>query len=93
MSAQSLGKTFEHPEDLSFLDDTQVAEMLGISRQQLKVWRIQTPPKGPPVKFFGRLVRYRLSDLRAWIASRQTGGEAARPNRAPNGTQSGPRSQ
>jgi predicted DNA-binding transcriptional regulator AlpA len=75
MSSDTLDKTLTLREDLTFLTDAKVAEMLGISRQQLKVWRIQTPPQGPPITFFGRLVRYKLSDLRAWIASRpKTGG-------------------
>jgi hypothetical protein len=66
------------PEDLIFLNDIEVAKMYGISRQQLKVMRIQTPPEGPPVVYFGRLARYRLSDCRAYAASRPTGGESAK---------------
>jgi hypothetical protein len=74
MSSTSLDRTFQAPEDLIFLDDYDVSEMLGLSRQQLKVWRIQTPPQGPPVTYFGRLARYRLSGLRVYAASRPTGG-------------------
>ncbi len=67
--------SFAPPEDLVYLDDIEVAKMLGISKQQLKVWRTTSPPQGPKVTYFGRLVRYGLADLRAYAASRPTGGE------------------
>ena len=43
----------------------------------LKLWRNQTPPKGPPVVYFGRFVRYPRAGLKAWIAAQPKGGDAA----------------
>lgn len=53
----------------------QVAEYLGISVETLNVWRCTKRYNLPYVKA-GRLVRYRVEDVEAFIASRMQGGAA-----------------
>ena len=51
-----------------YVDDLEAAEILGLSRSYLRQLRL----KGGGCRFssFGRAVRYRLSDLHAWAASK-----------------------
>ena len=53
----------------------EVAEYLGISVETLNVWRCTKRYDLPYVKA-GRLVRYRIADVEAFIASRVQGGAA-----------------
>lgn len=58
------------------LTTPQTAQMLGLSRGTLEHWRIATRyDEGLPWVRVGSLVRYRLSDVMAWIESRVEGGE------------------
>jgi len=51
-----------------FLDSDQAAEYLGLKRTTLEAWR--TRGSGPRFVKLGRLVKYRRSDLDAFIESR-----------------------
>jgi excisionase family DNA binding protein len=51
------------------LTEQQAAEFLGVSAGTLSVWRCTKRYPLPYVKC-GRLVRYRRSDLEAWVDSR-----------------------
>ncbi|MBI1955064.1 MAG: helix-turn-helix domain-containing protein [Acidobacteria bacterium] len=50
-----------------------VAEFFGVSVGMVRRWRHQG--RGPRFLRIGGLVRYRLEDLEAWLASRPIGGE------------------
>lgn len=52
----------------------QVADYLGVSVETLNVWRCTKRYNLPYVKA-GRLVRYRLQDVEAFVASRLQGAE------------------
>jgi excisionase family DNA binding protein len=58
------------------LSRKQAAEYLGISVRALAVWACTGRYRLPFVKV-GRLAKYRLDDLEAFIARRTVGGEAA----------------
>lgn len=58
------------------LHTTEAAEYLNVTPHTLEVWRCTGRHKLPFVKV-GRLVRYRVADLDAWLASRTVCGEAA----------------
>lgn len=51
------------------LDERKAAEVLGLSPGTLSVWRSTGRYQVPFVKV-GHLVRYRLTDLDAWLESR-----------------------
>lgn len=53
----------------------EVADYLGIPAKTLTQWAYKR--MGPPYKTIGRHVRYRWSDVEAWVASQQSGGDAA----------------
>jgi len=53
----------------------QVSAYLGVSVETLNVWRCTKRYNLPYVKA-GRLVRYRIEDVEAFIASRMQGGAA-----------------
>lgn len=57
--------------DSPFLDEKRLCAELAISSVTATKWRAQA--KGPPFIKVGRLVRYRRSDLEAWLASRTVG--------------------
>ena len=60
--------TNDYPDRL--LSETEAAELVGFSKNTLRAWRVTGRPGGyPPPPFIkcGRSVRYRLSDLRAWM--------------------------
>ena len=50
----------------------QVAEYLGVSNETLNVWRCTKRYNLPYVKA-GRLVRYRMQDVEAFVSSRMQG--------------------
>jgi predicted DNA-binding transcriptional regulator AlpA len=60
-------------------DDPQLAKELGTSPNTPAAWR--TRDQGPPYLKIGRLVRYRPSDVRAWLASRVVRPSAHMPDR------------
>ncbi len=53
----------------------QTSEYLGVSHDTLSVWRCEKRYNIPYLKV-GRLVKYRKSDLDAWLAGRTQSGEA-----------------
>ena len=75
MTNQSLSQIVKRTREL--LDEKQAAEHLTVSPGTLSVWRSTGRYNLPFVKI-GRMVRYRVSDLDAWIAgrSRETGATA-----------------
>jgi predicted DNA-binding transcriptional regulator AlpA len=65
------------------LSERQVAERLNVSEVTLQEWRCQH--KGPPfLRLSGRMIRYRESDIEAWLVEQEV-----RPSRlvgpSPNG--------
>lgn len=57
---------------VNLLTPSEVSEVLGVSVETLNVWRATNRYPLPYVKA-GRLVRYRLSDVNAFIESRLQG--------------------
>lgn len=58
--------------DNQLLNEEKAAQILDIKPQTLAVWRM-TGRHGLPYVRVGRNVRYRLSDLLAWLDSRTVG--------------------
>jgi excisionase family DNA binding protein len=58
-----------------FLNTSAAAEYIGIKEQTLNNWRA-TKRQIIPFTRIGKLVRYRVEDLDAWLASRTEGAEA-----------------
>lgn len=52
------------------VDTGAAAEVCGMKRSTLNGWRSTDNPNQPPFVRVGRLVRYRLADLHAWIETR-----------------------
>jgi len=75
MATQTLSQIVERSREL--LDEKQAAEHLTVSPGTLSVWRSTGRYNLPFVKV-GRMVRYRLSDLDAWLEarSRESGATA-----------------
>ena len=75
MTTQTMSKIVERTREL--LDEKQAAEYLTVSPGTLSVWRSTGRYSLPFVKV-GRRVRYRLSDLDAWLEarSRESGATA-----------------
>ncbi|MFN0262256.1 helix-turn-helix transcriptional regulator [Tepidamorphus sp. 3E244] len=48
------------------LREAEVADHLGIPKRTIQAWRLRG--EGPPFFKLGRAVRYRHSDLEAWLA-------------------------
>lgn len=57
-----------------FVSDATLAKRLNLSQATLQKWRLNGT--GPRFLKLGRAVRYRVSDVEAWLAS-QTIGDAA----------------
>ena len=57
--------------DATWMTEAAVAESLGISKATLYSWRARGA--GPRFTKIGRLVRYRSSDVEAWLAAQRTG--------------------
>jgi len=75
------------PEDM-FLNETQAANMIGFSKNTLRVWRVNGRSSGESTPTFikcGRAVRYRLSDLKAWMNSMGTRKSTSDPGTACHG--------
>ncbi len=64
-----------NPEN-TLLNRADAAAYLGVSKGTLEVWACTKRYPLPYVKV-GRLVKYRLSDLQAFVASRMVTGEQA----------------
>src|SRR5215468_943696 len=58
-----------------FIDEKQLCADLGISSVTATKWRAKAA--GPPFIKVGRLVRYRRTDVEAWLASRTVGRRSA----------------
>lgn len=80
MTARSVrsdvSRSFGALDDAALLDTVDVAKIVGVTRHCVRNWR-RTPPKGPPYVVIGRLVRYKVGDLRRWIAAHAPAAVAA----------------
>lgn len=56
------------------IDERRAAEVLGVKVSTLTNWRTTGRYNLPYIKV-GRLVRYRVADIAAWIAKRRQGAE------------------
>lgn len=54
----------------TILTENEAAEFLGLKPITLAMWRCNKRQNIPYVKLGSKLVRYRLEDLQAWMASR-----------------------
>lgn len=59
----------------NLLNETKAAEYLGISIRTLQAWRVRG--NGPVFVKLGRAVRYRPSDLNAWVDARMAASTSA----------------
>ena len=59
----------------ALIDEKQLCAELGISAVTATKWRAKA--EGPPFIKVGRLVRYRRSDVEAWLLSRTVGSKIA----------------
>jgi len=57
----------------SLLGECEVAEITGLSLPTLRRWRLQQ--QGPRYAKLGGSIRYRKSDITAWLESRIRGGQ------------------
>ena len=64
----------------NLLSEGQLAELLTVSVAALRRWRLQK--RGPKYIKLGTLVRYRLSDIELWLATRPSGGDCTDPKRS-----------
>jgi hypothetical protein len=64
----------------TFLNETQLSEMLQVSLACLRRWRLRG--EGPEYKKVGPLVRYRLEAIMRWVDGLPTGGNGRRPQSA-----------
>ena len=60
----------------ALLTEVQVSEMLQVSLECLRRWRLRG--EGPQYLKFGTLVRYRTEDIEGWVAELPTGGNGRR---------------
>jgi predicted DNA-binding transcriptional regulator AlpA len=58
-----------------FTDERALGDWLNLSPITLQAWRRQG--KGPRFFKVGRLVRYSVADVRAWLAANMRGGKVA----------------
>jgi excisionase family DNA binding protein len=68
----SLAEHWETTQRAELLDEAAAAAILGVTPGTLSVWRCTRRYDLPYVKV-GRRVRYRASDLEAWLQSRTVG--------------------
>jgi excisionase family DNA binding protein len=61
------------PDDEKFFTTQEVAELLRVTVRTLERWR--AAGKGPALITMGGLIRYRHSDLDAWIEANRSTGE------------------
>lgn len=57
-------------DDDTYLTESQVAELLGLSPRTLQAWRYRGGHTPQFIKV-GRAVRYRLGDVKDWLRERQ----------------------
>lgn len=57
--------TQNQPAIRQLLNNDATADLIGASRRTLPVWRVQG--KGPKFIKIGKLVRYELAEIEAWI--------------------------
>lgn len=57
----------------TLLNEHDVANITGLSVASVRRWRLFK--QGPKYLKLGAAVRYRIEDVRAWLATRPTGGE------------------
>jgi predicted DNA-binding transcriptional regulator AlpA len=55
------------------LTEAEVADICGLSTAAIRRWRLLN--QGPRYIKVGAAVRYRLEDIRGWLATRPSGGE------------------
>lgn len=60
------------PPDPIFVDTAEAARRLGLSLSTLEKYRFYRAADAPPYVRIGRAVRYRVSDLEAWAADRES---------------------
>jgi predicted DNA-binding transcriptional regulator AlpA len=58
---------------IQFLNEFELSKLLGVKVATVRRWR--QCQRGPRYIKVGAAVRYDLNDVRAWLASRPTGGE------------------
>jgi predicted DNA-binding transcriptional regulator AlpA len=83
---ESYRNTKNGSDDARLLTEHEVANLLALSIKTLRNWRLSG--SGPCHLKVGRLVRYRLSDVRAWLGNARaqirrtmrTNGIGGRPN-------------
>ena len=63
----------EIPVPRRMVSEVAIETRYGISRRTLQRWRLQG--RGPRFYKLGRIVRYDLRDVEAWVNSKPTGGE------------------
>lgn len=66
------------------LNETEAAKLLGFSKNTLRAWRVTGRPNGhkpPPFVKSGRAVRYRFSDLMAWVQNQPRHTSTSDPGR------------
>jgi predicted DNA-binding transcriptional regulator AlpA len=59
----------------TLLEEKELAERLQVSLGTLRTWR--TEGRGPRFHRIGQMIRYAPSDVKAWLLSRQDGGQPA----------------
>jgi predicted DNA-binding transcriptional regulator AlpA len=69
--AATTGSSAPNAHYSQFIDERQLCADLGISSVTATKWRARA--EGPPFIKVGRLVRYRRTDVDAWLASRTIG--------------------
>jgi hypothetical protein len=69
--APSIRNSFSDLDDLVLLTEAEAAKIILISPQAMKRWRIDKNyvGKGPTPRYINSRVRYRVSDLREWLAN------------------------
>jgi len=50
-----------------FVTRAELAQQIGIAPKTLANWAAEVPPRGPRITHIGRVVRYRQSDVDAWL--------------------------
>jgi excisionase family DNA binding protein len=71
-------------ETKTLLTEQQAAKYMAVSVAALRKWRVQG--RGPTFHKLGTLVRYRIDDIEAWLASRPQGGEPVSATEQAGGT-------
>ena len=76
---------FHERENMQMLSEIGLAAYLGVSVAACRKWRAEG--RGPTYIKVGRLVRYRMTDIEAWLSTRPQGGEAANTKQEAEATQ------